>query len=87
MKELTLFYLPDCPHCKLALRYLEELKREDPRFDKIPVRMINERVEKELANSYNYWYVPCFFLDGQNLHEGHAERTDVQQVLEQALQA
>ena len=26
MSKLTYFYLPSCPHCRLAARYLEELK-------------------------------------------------------------
>ena len=31
MKEITLFLLNNCPHCKLALRLQEELLAEHPR--------------------------------------------------------
>ena len=64
MKELTLFYLPGCPHCKLALRLVEELMAEEPRYREIPIQKIDESREKALAESYDYWYVPCFF-DGR----------------------
>lgn len=85
MKELLYFYMPSCPHCKLATKCLEELKNEDPRYQGIPVQMIDETSQKALADSYDYWYVPCFFLDGKKLHEGHAEKADVKAVLDAAL--
>ena len=31
MKKLTYFYLPGCPHCRLANRCLEDLCAEDSR--------------------------------------------------------
>lgn len=84
---LTLFYLPHCPHCKLALRCLEELKTEDPRYQAVAIDMIDESKQKALANSYDYYYVPCFFLGKTKLFEGHMEKDDVKAVLDEALQA
>ena len=85
MQELVLFYLPHCPHCKLAIRCLEQLQKEDPAYGAIPIRWIDESREKALAESYDYWYVPSFWLNGQKLHEGHAEMADVRAVLEAAM--
>jgi thioredoxin 1 len=85
MKELLFFEIPSCPHCKLAVRFLKELYQEDPRYEAVSVRVIDETKEKALADSYDYWYVPCFFLDGQKLHEGHAEKADIRAVLERCL--
>ena len=87
MKELTLFYMPSCPHCKLALRLLDELAAENPRYKGVSIRMVDETKEKALADSYDYWYVPCFYLDKTKLHEGHAEKADIVSVLEAALAA
>ena len=84
MNELLFFYLPNCPHCKLAMRLLEELQKENPAYAEIPIRRIDESREKALAESYDYWYVPCFFYQGKKLHEGHAEREDVRRALETA---
>ena len=87
MRELTLFYLPNCPHCKLAARCLEELTRENPAYAQIPIRRIDESADKATAAAYDYWYVPCFFMGKEKLFEGHAEKDDVRRVLDAALAA
>ena len=84
MKKLTLFYLPSCPHCKLALQCLKELKQEDPAYEQVEIDLIDESRNKALADSYDYWYVPCFFDGRTKLHEGHAEKSDVKTVLDYA---
>lgn len=86
MTELTYFYLPNCPHCKLATRLLSELATENPAYAAVPVRRIDESADKATAAAYDYWYVPCFFLGQTKLHEGHAEKEDVRRVLDAALQ-
>ncbi len=86
MKELLYFYLPGCPHCKLATSYLEQLQAESPEYAQIAVKRIDELREKALAGRYDYWYVPSFWYDGQKLHEGHAELADVRRALDRALE-
>lgn len=83
--ELLLFHLPHCPHCLLARRCLDELRREDPRYAAIPLRLINEKKEKALADSFDYYFVPTFFYNGEKLFEGHMEKSDVQAVLARVL--
>ena len=85
MNSITLFYLPSCPHCKLALKCLDELKKEDARYAAVEIELVDESREKARAASYDYWYVPCFFLGKEKLHEGHADKEDVRAVLERAL--
>ena len=85
MKKLTLFYLPSCPHCKLALKCLEELKRDNGDYARVEIDLIDESRDKALAESYDYWYVPCFFEGKTKLHEGHAEKADVKAVLDHAV--
>ena len=41
---------------------------------KIPVKMIDENKESALADKYNYYYVPSYFIGDTKLFEGHAER-------------
>lgn len=81
--KLKLFYLPGCPHCKLALKYMDQLRAENPAFKDIEIEMIDESRERALANSYDYWYVPCFYVEKSKLHEGHAELADIRRVFEQ----
>ena len=64
MKDILLFYLPGCPHCKLALRFQEELLAEHPAWKDIPFKMVDESREAALADT----------------HEGHAEKPDVEKV-------
>ena len=84
---LTLFYLPHCPHCRLALKCLEELKAEDAAYAAISISMIDEGKEKDFANQFDYYYVPTFYLGDKKLFEGHMEKADVKAVLDRALAA
>ncbi|HOG00584.1 MAG: hypothetical protein BWY35_02120 [Firmicutes bacterium ADurb.Bin248] len=83
--KLKLFYLPSCPHCQLALRCIDQLRAENPRYGDVEIDMIDEGRQRALANSYDYWYVPCFYLDKDKLHEGHAEKEDVRRVFDKAV--
>ena len=85
MQELTLFYLPDCPHCKRALRLLDELAAENPAYQAVRITRVDERAQKALADTYDYWYVPCFFAGRKKLFEGHMEKADVRAVLDAAV--
>lgn len=87
MSKLTYFYLPSCPHCRLAARCIEELCAEDGRYKDVEIERIDESAEKALAAKYDYWYVPCFYLGDQKIHEGHAEKSDIKTVLDRALKA
>ena len=67
--DLLMFYLPGCPYCRQAERLIEELCEEHPEYQKIRIRRVNEVLERALAEQYNYWYVPSFFLCGEKLYE------------------
>ena len=85
MKEVLFFYRSNCPYCRQAEELLEKLLQEQPAFGAIPLRRVEERQEKALADSYDYWYVPCFYVDGKKLLEGPATRESLLKVLEAAL--
>ncbi len=85
MKNVILFILPNCPHCKLALRLQEELLAEHPAWRDIPIRIVDERKEAVFADAHDYYYVPTWYVDGEKVFEGHAEREDVERVLLLAL--
>ena len=84
--ELTMFILPSCPHCKLALSCLSELQK-DERYRSIRVHQIDESREPKTAEQYDYYFVPSFFLGDVKLFEGHMEMEDVKGVLSTALKA
>jgi len=76
--KLTLFILRDCPFCKRALKYIDELKEEHPEFKSIELDIIDEQEQKALADSYDYYYVPTFYLGGKKLHEGGIYKNEVE---------
>ncbi|NDL68824.1 thioredoxin family protein [Anaerotalea alkaliphila] len=83
---LTLFILKACPYCKQVLRWMEELKQENAAYGDIPLRIVDERKEPEVAARHNYYYVPTYYLDGNKVHEGVANREIVRKVFEMALE-
>ena len=62
MKPVKLFYQERCPFCKKALRYIEELKAEYPEFQPIEIEMIEETQHPDIADQYDYYYVPTFYV-------------------------
>jgi len=84
MKDLKLFILTNCPYCQQALKYIEELQQEE-KYRDIKYQLIDERKEKALADSYDYYYVPTFYLDEKKVHEGIVSKEQVQAIFDQAL--
>lgn len=85
MKEITMFYLEHCPYCRRARGYMEELCSENPEYSKIPVKMVEERQEKQLADSFDYYYVPCYYIGDNKLAEGSIDKDGVKAVFDEAL--
>ena len=85
MADVKLFYLPNCPFCKKAFKYIDELKEEYPELKKVRIETIDESKEVELANSYDYYYVPTFYINEQKVHEGGIFKDEVKTLLENAL--
>lgn len=46
--------------------------------------MVDEAAEPAYADTFDYYYVPCYYVDGVKVHEGHAERADVEAVFRAA---
>ena len=84
MKQIQMFIQKSCPHCILALRLQEELLEEHPGWREIPLEIVDELARPEYAETFDYWYVPTYFVDGVKVHEGHAEREDVEKVFRAA---
>lgn len=85
MKKLTLFYLESCPYCKRARGYMDELKKEEPKYKDIDVKMVEERQEKEYADSFDYFYVPCYYIGKEKIAEGSIDKEGVRNVFDACL--
>ena len=71
MNEVKLFYLEDCPYCHNARRALSELAGENPAYGEVSIEWIEESREPDLAQQYDYYYVPAIFAGGKKLYEAH----------------
>ena len=76
MKKILMFIMETCPHCKNARKYMEELYEEHPEYRQLEIEVIDETKEPELANQYDYYYVPTYYVDGKKILRGstHQER-------------
>ena len=86
MKRIQLFYLKNCPFCKKAFRYIEEAKAAHPELQSLQIELIEESEEPALADRYDYYYVPTFYIDGVKVHEGGIYPEEVEPLLRKALE-
>ena len=86
MKNVTMFILQSCPYCKQALRWMDELLVENASYKSVAVEVIDERDQPELADSFDYWYVPTYYVGDEKLHEGAATKQKIKRVYEAALE-
>ncbi len=90
MKKVTIFYLEGCPYCAAARRSLERLRTEKPELWDMEVDWIEERHQPEVAERYDYYYVPAVFTGDRKLWEacpGESEeeiRSNLADALERA---
>lgn len=85
MKKVLMMIQEMCPYCRQALRMMDELKKEQPEFETVDVKIVDENREKEFSDSLDYWYVPTYFVDGVKVHEGAPTMDKVRKVYEKAL--
>lgn len=86
MKPVKLFYLRSCPFCKKALRYIEEARVAHPELEAVEIEMIEESDEPDVADTFDYYYVPTFYVDGVKVHEGGIYAEEVDKILRSALE-
>ena len=82
---MKMFILPTCPHCNNARRWIDELKSENEAYNSIEIELINEEKDVDLANSYDYYYVPSIFDGTKKLHEGVASKEGLKNIFDEYL--
>lgn len=82
--KIQLFYLKNCPYCIRALQYWNQIIK-DAKYQNIELELHEESEEVELANSYDYYYVPCFYYQDKKLHEGAITENEIRTMLDSIL--
>jgi len=85
MKKIKLFIMRNCPFCLQALDWQNKILAENPKYREVPIEIIDENEQPEIAYSYNYFYVPSYYIDEKKAHEGVATREKIESILETAL--
>ncbi len=86
---MTIFYMNGCPYCKNARKALDDLKKEDKRYEAVPIEWIDENANPERTKSYDYYYVPSVFNGKEKLYEAHPgdDYTFIRSKMKEALEA
>ena len=67
------------------MKYVEDVRAASPELAAVEIEMIEESEEPEVAESFDYYYVPTFYVDGVKVHEGGITPEEVESVLRKAL--
>lgn len=86
MKDVLMMMMAGCPHCRRADQMIEELMEEHEEYRSVTIRRVDENVDKKLADSLDYYYVPTFYVDGIKRMEGVPTKETVEAILKEALQ-
>ena len=85
MQKITMFYMETCPYCKEAFRWMEELYGENAAYKSIEIEKIEETVHPEIADKYDYYYVPTYYVGDEKRHEGAASIEKIRAVFDAAV--
>jgi thioredoxin 1 len=84
MKPVTMFITDWCPYCKKAFSWIDELKKENPKYKNIEVKIIDEERQPEIAKKYDYYYVPTYYVNETKIFEGGTSKDVIRKVFEKA---
>ncbi|MCE5202438.1 MAG: glutaredoxin [Synergistaceae bacterium] len=84
MKEVTMFMFEGCPHCRKAKEMMDALFAEKPEYAEVPLTVIDEKRQPEVADKYDYFYVPTFFVGEEKIHEGIPTKEAIEHVFKKA---
>ena len=87
MKHVRKMILSHCPHCRNAARIEEKLTAENPSFADVEIEVVDEQLHPEIADTLDYYYVPCYFVDGKKIFEGVPDEDKIRSVFAAALDA
>ena len=79
-----MFTMKVCPHCANARKFMDELFESNSEYKKLNIEIIDETEYPDIADQYDYYYVPTYYLDGIKFHEGIPEKKMVEDLFRQA---
>ena len=87
MKKITMFIIASCPYCKAALRWMDELLAENAKYRQLEIEKIDELEHPEIADKFDYEYVPTYYVGDEKLHDGAASKEKIRRVFDAAMES
>ena len=85
MKEVKMFMFDGCPHCRRAKEMMAEIFAQHPEYAKVPLTIIDESKNPEIADKHDYYYVPTFYVGDEKMMEGVPTKEAIEKVFAKAL--
>lgn len=63
------FYLEGCPYCSQARKAVEELQSNEKKYQGVGINWVEERQHPEISDKYDYYHVPCMFVNDTKIYE------------------
>lgn len=80
-----MFVISSCPHCKKAHEMIAEIFADHPEYAAIPFTVIDENENPDIAERYDYDYVPTFYTGDVKMMEGIPAKEAIVNVFAKAL--
>lgn len=80
-----MFIFDGCPHCSNAQRMITEIFAEHPEYEKIPFTVIDENKNPDIADKYDYYYVPTIYTGEEKIMEGVPTKEAIKRAFEKSL--
>ena len=66
--------------------YIDEARAAHPELAAVGIELIEESEQPAVADAFDYYYVPTFYVDGVKVHEGGIYPEEVEKILRSALE-
>ncbi len=84
MKKILMFTMAGCPHCRNAHKFIKDELDKHPEYTSVDMEIIDEVEHPDIADKYDYYYVPTFYLDKEKFHEGVPSRQMISDLFKKA---
>lgn len=71
-----MFYRDDCGYCHRAEEAMKVLKRENPEYEQLTIRAVEETKEPEFIGNFDYYAVPTYYVGDEKVFEAHIGMSD-----------
>lgn len=86
MKDIVVLITDWCPHSQRAIHWIDEVKEENPKYKDVKIEIIDEEKSPTIAEQYDYYYVPTYYVGDRKIFEGGTTKDIVRKVFEEASQ-